>query len=77
MNAQPFDLMDQCFNGEVRGEGRGKVVIKLVKGNQRWYFRKIMATACLFLGIDSPGGIDYDVELIPRRNRFLLYENLT
>ncbi len=74
MNAQPFDLMDQCFNGEDK-MAVAKVLIKLVKGNQRWYFRKIMATASLFLGIDSPGGIDCDVELIPRRNRFLLYEN--
>jgi hypothetical protein len=31
-----------------------------------------MATNCLFLGIDSSGGIVSAMEKIPRRNRFFL-----
>jgi Na+/H+-dicarboxylate symporter len=41
----------------------------------RWYFRKLMATGSLFLGINSSGGIHSAIELIPRRNQFFLYEN--
>jgi hypothetical protein len=40
---------------------------------QRLYFKKLMATGSLFLGIDSSGGIDSVMALIPRRNRFLLH----
>jgi hypothetical protein len=72
MNAQSFDLMDQCFNGEDK-MAVAKVLINLLTGNQMLYFRKIMAT--LFLGIDSSEGIDSAMESIPRRDRFLLYEN--
>ncbi len=39
--------------------------------SQRWYFGKLMATGSLFLDIDSLGGIDSVMELIPRRNWFL------
>ncbi len=39
----------------------------------RCYFSKLMATGSLFLGIESSGGIDSPIELIPRRNRFLLH----
>ncbi len=45
------------------------------KHSLRMYFRKLMAIGSLFLGIDSSGGIDYAMELIPRRNIVLLYEN--
>jgi hypothetical protein len=34
-----------------------------------------MATGSLFLGIDSSGGIDSVMKLMPRQNRFLLKEN--
>ncbi len=33
-----------------------------------------MATGSLFRGINSPGGIDFAMEMIPRGNRFLLNE---
>ncbi len=33
-----------------------------------------MATGSLFLGIDSSGGVDSDMEFIPCRNRFLMYK---
>jgi hypothetical protein len=35
-----------------------------------------LPTGSLFLGIDSSGGINSTIELIPRRNRFLLDKNL-
>ncbi len=41
----------------------------------RLYFRSLMATGSLFLGIGTPGEIESAMELIPRRNLFLLYEN--
>ena len=41
----------------------------------QWYLGKLMATGNIFLGIDSSGGIDSAIELIPRRNRFPLCEN--
>jgi hypothetical protein len=34
-----------------------------------------MAIGTLLLGIDSSGEIDSAMELIPRRNRFLLYKS--
>ncbi len=42
---------------------------------QRWFFRKLMASRSLKLGIDSSGRIYSTMELIPRRNRFLLYKS--
>jgi hypothetical protein len=41
----------------------------------RWYFRKLKATGSLFLDINSSLGIDSTMELIARRNRFILYED--
>jgi hypothetical protein len=40
-----------------------------LRQEQRWYFRKLMATGSLFLGIDSV------MKLMPRQNRFLLKEH--
>jgi len=43
--------------------------------SRRGYFRKVVATGSLFVGIDFSGRMDSAMELIPRRNRFFLYKN--
>jgi hypothetical protein len=48
-----------------------------LRQEQRWYFRKLMATGSLFLGIDSSGGIDSVMKIdaspesIPPERKFL------
>ncbi len=41
------------------------VYVQYLKSVQRWYFRKLITIGSLFLGMDSSGGINSAVELIP------------
>jgi hypothetical protein len=41
--------------------------------SRRGYFRKVVATGSLFVGIDFSGRMDSAMELIPHRNRFFLF----
>jgi hypothetical protein len=52
------------------------VVFQYLYRSQRWYFLKLIAPGGLFLGIDSSRGTDSAMELIHRRNWFLMYKNL-
>jgi hypothetical protein len=66
----------QHHEPNIRGGGKTvHVVFKYLSRIQRWYFLKLIATGGLFRGIDSSGGPDSAMELIHRRNWFLMYEN--
>ncbi len=47
------------------------VVFKYLYRSQRWYFRKLIATGGLFLGIDSSGKIDSSQKSIFLYDKFL------
>ena len=66
---------EQLLAASVLGLGTEEVAVAAAsaqhQGHQRWYFRKLMATCSLFQDLDSSGGIDSNMELIPQEELIL------